>query len=308
MSFPFNTKLLPDRDESNQVYYSAMTDSLFTIIIPTFNHEETLRYSIQSVLDQTVKDFELHVIGDGATEKTEKIVQEFAKDDSRIRYHNFPKSARTGEEYRAKLLSEVRSRYVCYLSDDDLWFPDHLQIMQSLLASADFAYTFSLMIKPDGNIDTWYGDYTHPFYKKIFLHTKNNRYNVIPLSCAGHTLSAYKRLPRGWESTPVGKHTDLHMWQVFVSEPTIKISKSPTPTVLHFASSLRKEASGAERIEELSSWYKRLKQNPQALRLTVLEGALTAVYGEFLHFRSSMHSTKAWRLLEAVRNFIGIKR
>jgi GalNAc5-diNAcBac-PP-undecaprenol beta-1,3-glucosyltransferase len=284
-----------------------MSDPLFTIIIPTFNHEETLRYSIGSVLKQSVQDFTIHVIGDGATKKTADITAEFSKKDSRVNYHSFPKSARTGEEYRAQILKETTSKYVCYLSDDDLWFPDHLEIMKGLLKTADFAYTFPLMIKPNSTIDTWYGDFTDPFYKKIFLNISNKRYNVIPLSCAGHTLASYKALPRGWESTPPGKHTDLHMWQVFVSQPEIKIAKSPKPTVLHFASSLRKEVSAKNRTIELKNWYEQLQTNP-LLREKLLEGALTTVYNEFLHFRASMQSTKSWRLLEAIRNFIGINR
>ncbi|MEP3925730.1 MAG: glycosyltransferase family A protein, partial [Gilvibacter sp.] len=39
---------------------------MFTIIIPTYNHEDTIKYAISSVLKQTHQNFEIFVVGDGA--------------------------------------------------------------------------------------------------------------------------------------------------------------------------------------------------------------------------------------------------
>lgn len=287
--------------------HTTMKDSLFTIIIPTFNHEETLRYSINSILQQTVKDFTVHVIGDGAGKKTARIVNAFCRKDPRIRYHAFPKSPRTGEVYRAQLLAHNASKYICYLSDDDLWFPDHLEVMQSLLEKADFAYSFPLMIRPNGSVDTWYGDFTQPFYRKIFLHPENTRYCVIPFSSAGHRLTSYRQLSHGWETTPAGKSTDLHMWQAFVAQPGVKLLKSPHPTTLNFPSSLRENVSVNDRVKELKVYAEKLEHDDH-LREQLLEQALTTVYDNFLEFRIAMQSTKSWRLLEAIRNLISINR
>lgn len=264
-------------------------------------------YSIESIRNQTVTDFEVHIIGDGATKETAKIAQKFSKQDPRIFYHPFAKSPRTGEPYRDEILATSNSKYVCYLADDDLWFPDHLETMAALMAKGDFVYTYPLLISPDGQVQTWYGNLNNWFYRNLFLDPKNLKYNVIPLSCAGHTLAAYKSLPKRWETTPVGKHTDLHMWQKFVTQANVIIKKSPHLTVIHLASSLRKDLSPSERMIEIKSWAKKMKTAPQ-IRLELAENALEFVTQDFLNFRAKIYSTKGWKALEFIRNFIGINR
>lgn len=287
---------------------------LFTIIVPTYDHQKTLKYSLGSVLNQTFKDFSVQVIGDGADRVTAKLVQAIAKKDARVRYHHFPKSARTGEEYRHQILKTTTSKYVCYLSDDDLWFPDHLSTMKSLLERVDFAYTLPIMLQPNDTVETWYGNVTQPFYIKIFLDSQNTRHNFIPLSCAGHRLSIYRKLSHGWESTPPGKHTDLHMWQKFVSHPKVRIRKSPHLTVLHLASSQRRNFTKADRLTEIKLWSQKIQKN-QKLREQLLEGLLESVTRNFLDYRATSESisdhkssTKNRNLLERIRNFLGTNR
>jgi len=48
-----------------------------TVIIPTFNREGVIRKSINSVLNQDYKNFELIIIDDGSTDNTEEIVKNF---------------------------------------------------------------------------------------------------------------------------------------------------------------------------------------------------------------------------------------
>ena len=47
----------------------------FTVVIPTHNHADTLSYAVRSVLWQTCQDFELFIVGDGVTDKLEKLSQ-----------------------------------------------------------------------------------------------------------------------------------------------------------------------------------------------------------------------------------------
>ncbi len=50
-------------------------------------------------------------------------------------------SARNGEIYRHEALQLAKGKFVCYLSDDDSWFPDHLQYMEQALSKADFVHS-----------------------------------------------------------------------------------------------------------------------------------------------------------------------
>jgi hypothetical protein len=239
------------------------------------------------------------IIGDGATADTTKAAQKLTLLDNRVTFHPFPKSARTGEEYRHQLLQKVTSKYICYLSDDDLWLPTHLAQLTELLKNHDFAYTFPAMITPQGTFDTWYGDVAMPFYKAWLLKSNNLRYNFIPLSSAGHTLASYKKLPYSWRSTPPGKHTDLHMWQQFLTQPKIRVVRGNQPTLLHFASSQRKNTSEDDRLQEIKTWFKKLT-NP-TLPQTITTKLLQSVYTNNLEIQQSIRTTKTFQLHQKVK-------
>ena len=57
-----------------------------TIIMPTYNRARYIAEAIQSVQDQTLREWELLVIDDGSTDGTEKIVRGFIETDRRISY------------------------------------------------------------------------------------------------------------------------------------------------------------------------------------------------------------------------------
>ena len=60
----------------------------FSIIIPIFNAEKNLKRTVESVLNQTYKNFELILINDGSKDKSKEICEEYAKKDSRIKFIN----------------------------------------------------------------------------------------------------------------------------------------------------------------------------------------------------------------------------
>ncbi len=96
-----------------------------TVILPTFNRPHTIAYSIESVLRQSYPSLELHVIGDGCDAETERVA--LSSGDARVRFHRFPKGRGFGYGNRNRVLRETRSEFIAYATDDDLWFPDHLE-------------------------------------------------------------------------------------------------------------------------------------------------------------------------------------
>jgi glycosyltransferase involved in cell wall biosynthesis len=98
---------------------------LLDVILPTRGRPHTIAYAIASVLDQTVSDFTLHVVGDGCDSRTEEIVRSFA--DLRIRFRRFPKGWGYGYAHRNVVLREGSAPVIAYMTDDDLLFPDHFE-------------------------------------------------------------------------------------------------------------------------------------------------------------------------------------
>ncbi|MFH1213506.1 MAG: glycosyltransferase [Candidatus Neomarinimicrobiota bacterium] len=93
-----------------------------SVIIPTYNREISLERAIDSVLEQTYRNFELIVIDDGSTDNTVSIIRKFRK---RIRYY----SRLHGGVSSARNLGLEKSEgtWVAFLDSDDYWLPRKLE-------------------------------------------------------------------------------------------------------------------------------------------------------------------------------------
>jgi GalNAc5-diNAcBac-PP-undecaprenol beta-1,3-glucosyltransferase len=225
-----------------------------TVIVPTHDHGPTLRWSVGSALAQTVTDLEIFIIGDGVPGPAREVIRELTESDPRIRFFDHPKAPSRGEIYRHEAMSKSRGEIVCYLSDDDLWLPEHVETMAGLLANADFASALPHYRAPDGVLGSWNVDLALPWFRDLLLSGENR----IGLSCGAHTMAMYRRLPEGWRTTPPGKPTDLHMWQQFLAVPTCRAVTARKPTVILFPSPQRPGWSADERARELEQWSRRM--------------------------------------------------
>ncbi len=100
----------------------------FTVIIPTHNRVKMLGEAIKSVLQQTDPDFELIIVDDHSTDRTEQLVTTI--NDPRIKYilnNHQPGGggARNAGIFRAK------GKWVAFLDDDDLWLPEKLAVFRN---------------------------------------------------------------------------------------------------------------------------------------------------------------------------------
>jgi hypothetical protein len=239
-----------------------------SVLIPTHDHGPLLHYALRSALSQTVREIEVLVVGDGAPDVTRHLMREAASADPRVRYFDHPKGPRHGEVYRHEALAEARGEVVCYLADDDLYLPHHVESMLRLLRQADFASALPIQILADGALSGWTVDLSRPSYRRMLLSGTNR----VPLSCGAHTLAFYRGLPAGWRTTPPERHTDLYMWQQILSRPGCRAASAMRPTVLHFPSSCRRQMGVAQRLAELQAWEERLLE-PGGLDRLMLEVA-----------------------------------
>jgi GalNAc5-diNAcBac-PP-undecaprenol beta-1,3-glucosyltransferase len=263
-----------------------------TVLIPTHDHGPPLLYSARSALAQTVEEIEVFIIGDGVPDVTREIVSDL-KQDERVRFFDHPKGPRHGEIYRHAALQEARGEIVCYLSDDDLWFPEHIACMRRLLSSADFAHALPLYIDERGEISFHAGDLTVPGYRESLL----SGVNFVALSCGAHTTEMYRSLPHGWRTTPTGIPTDLYMWQQFLSEPGCRATGCTRPTVLNLPCSLRRDQSPAGRLTELGKWSRDL-QDPgwrDAFTLQALERVVRTRAGETMRLHEEIEAHRQAR-------------
>jgi len=103
-----------------------------SILLAVYNGEKYLRRSIESVLNQTYKDFELLIGFNGTIDKSKEIVSEF--DDSRIKIFDYGMEAGKSITLN-KLLKESQGEWLAIQDDDDVWFPQKLEIQMNLVNS-----------------------------------------------------------------------------------------------------------------------------------------------------------------------------
>jgi glycosyltransferase involved in cell wall biosynthesis len=258
-----------------------------TVIIPTHDHGPTLHYAIRSVLSQSIQDFELFIVGDGATGESRGIIQDYVNHDSRLRFFYHPKGPRHGEIYRHQALHEARGTVVCYLSDDDLWLPGHLEYMRELLRDSDFAHVLPVTVRASGEVLLHSGTLSRPECREWIRSGRN----FVPLSAGGHTLAFYRTLPHGWRTAPAGIPTDLYMWQQILSAPGCRSQGGLRPTMVNFPSPERKEWSIQQRLNELQDWERKLV-DPN-FEKTLMLSALEFLTNRTLNFEGALANVGA---------------
>ena len=97
---------------------------MVSVIMPSWNTGKFIAESIQSVIDQTYKNWELLIVDDCSTDNTDQVVASF--NDDRIRYLKNKKNSGAALT-RNKAIREARGEWIAFLDSDDLWFPKKLE-------------------------------------------------------------------------------------------------------------------------------------------------------------------------------------
>ncbi len=110
---------------------------LVSAIIVVRDGETFIGEAIDSILAQTLGDWELIVVDDGSVDRTARIVADYAAADPRIRLVTHPDRANHGiAASRNRGISEARGAYVAFLDADDVWTPEKLE-EQTRIMEAD---------------------------------------------------------------------------------------------------------------------------------------------------------------------------
>ena len=103
--------------------------AIISIIIPLFNKELFIKQTLLSVLNQTFSEFEIIIINDGSTDKSVTIINDI--DDERITlYTTKNKGVSHARNYG---ISKANTDLIALLDADDLWEPNHLENLDSLI-------------------------------------------------------------------------------------------------------------------------------------------------------------------------------
>jgi|GEM_PF-4028107 len=136
-----------------------------TVILCTYNRPDYLGPAMASVVGQSLTDWELLVVNDGGAD-VGPLVRSFH--DPRIVYHH--RETNRGKAACCNFaLEKARGQYVAYLDDDDLWYPQHLQLLAATLdqnpqAGAAYSDLYAVFFAADPA-----GGPRYPLHKMVYV-------------------------------------------------------------------------------------------------------------------------------------------
>lgn len=165
------------------------TSPKVTVLISTYNRPEYLHDAVQSVIDQTMRDWELIVMNDGGVD-VGHIVERF--NDSRIRYLNDDVNRGVAARFNIGI-REARGEYIAYNGDDDILYPNHLDVLYKTLQAnphVQVAYTnpYHVVFAVDKETGRRF-----PLEKRVIVSRDFNRNLMFTINLAAHGCLMHSR-------------------------------------------------------------------------------------------------------------------
>ncbi len=133
-----------------------------SVIMPSYNSEQFLHATIDSVINQTFTEWELIVIDDCSSDNSNKIIDEYMQKSEKVKlislkHNSGPAIARN------RGIEESKGRYIAFLDSDDLWHPDKLSKQLSFMKKEDASLSFTGYKRIDERSDMVIGQLDVPF-------------------------------------------------------------------------------------------------------------------------------------------------
>ncbi|MEF2919536.1 MAG: glycosyltransferase [Acutalibacteraceae bacterium] len=193
-------------------------NDLISVVLPVYNGEKYLSESIESVINQTYKNWELIIVDDCSTDNTAVIAKKYAEQDDRIHYYLNEKNLRLPRNLN-RGFSLAKGNYLTWTSDDNRYRPTALEKMLKALKDskdAQFVFASCRIIDGDG--------------KEIeyIIVNEHSQKCIVGSSSVGacfmYTRKAYETVGEYDPELPLVE--DFDYWQrIFMRFPTVTISE-----------------------------------------------------------------------------------
>jgi glycosyltransferase involved in cell wall biosynthesis len=117
---------------ADQTIYASSSQKeapLVSVILPTYRRRESLKRAINSVLNQTFKDFELLVMDDGSSDGSFDLIEDFRRTDPRIIHVRHEKNCGIPAIRVNEGIELSKGEYLAFQFDDDIWTPNALNAL-----------------------------------------------------------------------------------------------------------------------------------------------------------------------------------
>lgn len=197
-----------------------------SVVIPVKNRPKELKRAIQSVLNQSFKNFEIIVVDDNSTQDIEGVCKNF--NNSRIKYYknNFPSNGNPG---RARNIGILKSKgyFIAFLDSDDIWIKNKLDTQLKFMKKEGLSFLSSNAFELSNNKKT----------KNFYLNYLKSNLNFFSLFLSNYIITSSVIIKKNLLSNnklyfPVQKFfcgfEDYYLWiKVSLSIKNLKTINSP---------------------------------------------------------------------------------
>ena len=180
-------------------------DNLVSVIMPSYNCGDRIHKSIDSVINQNHRNWELIIVDDKSTDNTFEVISNYTSQYDNIIILELEKNSGAAVA-RTKGIEIAKGRYIAFLDSDDFWVEDKLEKQISFMELNNYDFTSTAYELFDE-----YGE----SLKTIKLPPKKVDYNkMIDLSCPiGNLTVMYNQDNLGKFVVPdIRKRNDLALW------------------------------------------------------------------------------------------------
>lgn len=125
---------------------------IFSVITASYNYEKYIEQTINSVVKQTFKNFEIIIADDGSTDNSVQIIQNYAEKYPNIKFFTHANNQNLGLAETLKMcIEKANGKYIAFLESDDFWHEDYLQEKFDIFSkNEDIGLVFN-KVKPFGD-------------------------------------------------------------------------------------------------------------------------------------------------------------
>ncbi|MDO9592469.1 MAG: glycosyltransferase family 2 protein [Erysipelotrichaceae bacterium] len=182
---------------------SNKNEALVSIVMPAYNCADFLGITLDSIINQTYKKWEVIVVDDRSTDNTAEVVREYMMKDERIKYHRLEKNSGAAVA-RNTAVELAQGKYMAFLDSDDVWFPEKLTKQITFMEEYNYLFTCTSYTKIDEE-----GKYLN----RTIGVRKQSDYNDILKKNPGNSTVVYNAEEIGKIKIPnIRKRNDYVMW------------------------------------------------------------------------------------------------
>ncbi|RIA10422.1 glycosyltransferase involved in cell wall biosynthesis [Flavobacteriaceae bacterium MAR_2010_72] len=199
----------------------------FSVVITLYNKENHIYNTLNSVLRQSFKDFEVIIINDGSTDDSPNIVR--AISDNRIQLID---KKNEGVSVARNLGIKVsKSNYTAFLDADDIWMPDHLKNLKELIEHFPncglYCTAYETFFYNKKVVKGVYSGINHDFFGVVPNYFENSLVDGIALTSAvGIPKQIFDR--HGYFNVDLRSGQDTELWTKIALKESVAFTSKVT--------------------------------------------------------------------------------